>query len=1052
MKILLNNRIYKCIFILILTVTALASFLLLINSAEKVSSDEIQVETELQNKYALNEIEIFSQEIEVSYEGKTYIAKNPTLVLPNGNKISISNESVSFDTVGKYTISYYFTADNGKVVCASDEFFVVQKKYEFMNGGSSSITMAESTTEICKNNDDEKTYTGDKGAIVRLNSGSKFVYNKPIDLSKGDYGSLRSVIKLDPRPYNISYNEEEGKYDYNYTITEQIVIRLTDCYDSLNYVELLIDGTKQPGTGTIYLRATHSNESTNHYSVRAYPTSEPLAWWGDKEFYMDGERGIVFYEYGVYYPVNGLSLSKDSLEFLYDSDRDRIYVRSGTAVLFILDVANEFLYGDKAFKGFKTDEVILSIEGVSYKAAEPLRFDIFTIDGKAINSNEDIDYIDEVPPKIDVQIEKTDKKGVFIAKGESFVIPQATVSDFNYCGDLSVKVYRNYLKSNQINVSVKNGTFLVGEIGTYTIVYTAVDSFGNKTDEILEVRGVPTTESISISAKKLEKLYLGETVTIPEYTISTINKQDSVKVTIKAITDDDVVEVDPKDMQLYIRKTETYKIVYTVQDNVCVKEFSYNVDVEIRNDAVFIDKPFIPEYVIKGASYKVEQIFAYVKDGNNFENKKADLMVAFDGGAFEKVTDINKLIINGNESVSIKFIYDKVESQIITSKIVDVGFETADNLQLDKYFIGDFTAGTIFSDGQETGSITYTSNINSGSNSLRFINQVNYRLFKLALNVPEGKDDFSKINIRFINPKNQKQTMTLTIEKTAENAVVCFENSLKKAISVPFSGTSNIDASFEYDRRRIVVNGTKLDFYNTFDYDYAYLEIELVGIEGESAISINEVGNVPFNRYITVDTYNPEAWINKALGRYNPGDEIVIYSPIYSDVLSLIDYSTAKISVRNENNEFVKTIDGVLLDGTQKYEKKYVIKPSEYGTYVVQYEVCDGKGISAGKNQYRFSVADNVAPEIDFKGKDEKTIVKIGVNEAFKLNYEIVDNCDSKEKLYVQVNVLDHSDQSLSRNVGNNFSISKQGFYTVYVYCLDSSGNSAFRYFYMEVK
>ncbi len=1053
MKNFTLRRFSKIALAVVLAAIAVMSFSFSATGIFDVRADLIEVDTGAAETYKLNDAAVFPESVEVTYNDSEYTAGNGVLTRPDGEKLLITDSSFILDMLGKYTLSYYFKAD-GVNVTATDDFTVVQSKFGFSdNNGSSVIMVDEQSQEVCENNDDDVLYTGETGAIVRINNGSKFVYNEPVDLSAGSYGSLRSVIKIDPRPYNISYNAAENKYDYNYTIAEQIVVRITDCYDSLNYVELLIDASKEVGAGSIYLRAAQSNEAAIYYGNRLYPTDEPTAWLGDKEYYMDGERGIAYTEYGVYYSINALYPATDALEILYDSDRDRLYYRSQNSVVFILDLANEYLFGDNAFKGFATEEVYISIEGKNYKAAEPARVDILSVGGEPVETAENMDYVDVTDPKIDIQIDKTDDNGVYIAKGEKFVIPQAEVTDCNYAGDLSVRVYRNYMQANQLDVSVTDGAFTVSQTDRYTVVYTAKDTFGNETTETLEVIGVGAENSIMIDVEELEKIYFGETTTLPEHTVTTLNDENALTVSIKAVCGENVIEIDPETRQFTPTELGKYTIIYTLKDNACEREFSYEADVEGREDVVFMSAPAVPEYMIKDATYRIEQLNAMVKGSDgNYTETEAELMVSFDGGEYTAVSDLDKCKITGSEEVRFKFVCQGKESAVSSAQIIDVGYGSDNEMQLYKYFQGDFTVQTRTDEGQVVDSITYDSNVLSGNNVLTFINHVSYKSFGLNYNIPEGKDNFSKVNIRLVNPSDEDDYLTLTVEKSNENAVVSFEGGARKVISVDFSGLSSIDIGFEYDRRRVTVNGQRFDFYETLDSELAVLEIELEGITGASSITVSEVGNTSFNNWVTADTYKPEFWINRSLGRYNPGDVVEIFSPVYSDVLSPLDYSTLKVTVQKEGGGYLKTTDGVLLDGSQEYAASYLVEVTEYGSYMVQYEISDGHGNSSGKNQYRFSVTDNVAPEITFDNLDENSIVTVKANEVYEIKYSVSDNFDDADKLKVRINILDNDFQSLDINVSNKVTFAEKGLYTVYVYCADSTGNSTYRYFFIEVK
>ena len=120
-------------------------------------------------------------------------------------------------------------------------------------------------------------------------------------------------------------------------------------------------------------------------------------------------------------------------------------------------------------------------------------------------------------------------------------------------------------------------------------------------------------------------------------------------------------------------------------------------------------------------------------------------------------------------------------------------------------------------------------------------------------------------------------------------------------------------------------------------------------------------------------------------------------------------------------------------------KESYSLKLTQYGTYIVYFEIFDVCGNKAAE-QYVFTVADNVPPTLELKGdlaNNSVITVKAG---KFKLDYDASDDVTAKDKLLVQVNLIKHDTMIMQTNVGKEFYLEK-GQYTVSVYCADEKGN-----------
>jgi hypothetical protein len=135
-----------------------------------------------------------------------------------------------------------------------------------------------------------------------------------------------------------------------------------------------------------------------------------------------------------------------------------------------------------------------------------------------------------------------------------------------------------------------------------------------------------------------------------------------------------------------------YTISFILKDSVydtTNNPFEYKVTCVASNNVSFLETPFLERYLIKNATYGLREFNAYEFTKGEPNAQKVDAYISFDGGEFTKIVDTNKVLIEGDKTVQIKYAVDEtnfVESDIV--KIVDVNFD-ADNpydIKMNKYF------------------------------------------------------------------------------------------------------------------------------------------------------------------------------------------------------------------------------------------------------------------------------------------------------------------------------------------------------------------------------
>lgn len=1013
------------------------------NKAYIVDAKTIQIQSaQINDFYSLNNKVVFPLTLDVEYEGESYTTDKGIVYFPNGKIIDVNAAGVLLDVKGLYQIKYAFKTDDGKLVNATKNITVTDSLYNFSVNNGSSFVVANASETPALNNNSDVLFSREEGLIVKLNDGASFIYNKPINLVASGDESTAEIIRLDARLVDVSYDSEAKEYKRVGLIAEELKIKLTDCYNSMNNIEIIVDVIGS----SVYFRVRTATSAKSYGLLYNLPTDLETNN-NNKEVYIDDLRGVAYFDnYGTYF--TGYEVGKSGTELFgytltYDYELNRVYYEYNGKKVLICDLMNTTMFDEDDFTPFTTGEVYLSMTASGYKKTVPARVDILSIGGEKIMENQKLD--DAVAPKIDINIDYTENNVVYIAKNDTFYIPSANVVDVNYNGKMNVDVYRNYGNQNQTLVCSNAKSFVANVADTYSVVYTAMDSYGNRSVKVLDVVAVKADKSLSLEVEKLDVAYFGEENVLPEFNVLSVNGSKKVSVEITAEFNGEIINVDTQSRIFKPRQLGTYKITYKFNDNLFTDEYSYNVDVEERSDVVFIDDVVFNDYVIKNAVYRILPVSAYVKTANGYSATAAEGYVSFDGGEFVKVSDIDKVKIEAESTVDVKFMYQGVSSKIFRAKVVDVGFGDTKTFALSKYFLGDFSVLKYDSNGKIINNIAFQSNVESGDNAIKFINNIDYTQFKLEYRTAFDLAKYQKLNIKLSDANDSDKVFVITVRQGSNNAAFISLNGGKEYLSTKkFAGEFVNSINYNGNLKVLNINGIKFSVDMGFESIYASLEIELEGIYGEAAFTIVKINNTTFDNSFTSDSSLPEVNINKSYGQYEINNVLNIKTPIITDILSPINYDTVKFRIVGPNQHYVTTIDDIVLDGSQEWRDSFDIKLSQYGFYTVSYEGLDYSNAKCS-GQYRFEVKDKISPEIVIKNNySESNPMRVGVGRV-SFNYTV------SEEATIMINLMNNKTMAIEYNVGQSFIVYEKGEYTVFVYAVDKDSNSCCKTFKLIV-
>lgn len=976
----------------------------------------------------------------------TVNGSNGVLVFPDGTVHNSS--SYVFEMVGEYQAVYYATYQ-GRTVKATKNFKVLSENW-VLSSGKSSISYSDSL------------YLGQvPGISVQLAEGDAFVFDQRINIYDvmAQQGDLVNVISFTPEFWT------EG----NSSVTcNNFTVKVVDYYDPTNYVEFhmwanaapyTLEGKSQ--TSTTYSCAGASDQKLTGLEWYTSMSPDRIV---DK---FDGRQGRLYklsrYQatqaYGavttssssfVYPPSNASSQStsartKSSFKF------NMVTGEAFCGGTFITNVKSEYVNPGNVWEGFTTGEVYVEVQCYNYKVGAPINIEIsniFGIKGEALNKA----YVrDNVNPVIKFDTENTDENGVYVERGREVVIPNPTVYDINYEGDLETAVYYNYNTSNPILVYMKDNKFTPTNLGKYTAVYTASDKYGNKT--------VATYDMNAINEKQFT--YAEEK--LPELSGATINQIPDINVVgINSYVNKKVIVVDPKGNETDVTDTLThepeyignYTVKYVFSDNVTSETFSYQVESKEKGYLSFRDGFKVSNYLIKDAVYDFNDYYVYKATANGLQPVRATIQASVDGAEFANIANLDAYKIVANDTISFKAVSGTNSMIVANSKVVDVGYNATNK---------DYTAFFQGADSAVAGDRDISYNFLAGTQvkKLDFINPLLLSSFQIDITIPEGStfNDYRVTLSEFGTPENKITVQYTTTLKGTENlltirfidadGIVLFE----KMQSGSFAGKHSL---FIKEGVFNTTEGVSYSAPNFADYR-TMVSVELIS-DTDCSLSITKIGNQNFNGRIKRSSEaKPQLYYTREFYHYVLGTTVKVPVAYAISTLSPVLEKDVTVSVTNaEGTEYVSNNDGVMKDLISNVEYEFEL------SYIGSFKVVYTYSANAGKNTMRtddgnfvVNCTDSIDPEILFEdGISENIIITLKAGKTHKIKmFTVSDNETAVENIFVRVQIFNENHITVAYNImdattyNGEYTFEEPGNYYVQVYAQDQAGNYAIRYY-----
>lgn len=596
--------------------------------------------------------------------------------------------------------------------------------------------------------------------------------------------------------------------------------------------------------------------------------------------------------------------------------------------------------------------------------------------------------------------------------------------------DVTTKVYIHYLEPSKSLVTIDDKGYAMPKYcGTYTVEYSARDKFGNvgsaTYDFVCEDNADYEGLSLNLYGDFDENVKVGAVVKIKNCSYS--GNIGNAVVTVTAVNEEKGITVDLTGKTSFIPfYTGSYVIVYECKDyNFTVTE-SYELSVGESDKSLIYSEPALPKYFIVGKEYVLPDAECYSFADGSPVGVNPTVSVKYDNGNEQEIGNTFTATTEGNITFKYSVSGDYKE---YVCKAVNVG--TDGGLDLSKYFYSDTAVASIHSD-----SITYEAKTNG--EQIEFINAAESHNFDFMFSIPEGYDNFFKLNLFLVSKADASKILKISYSKSGETSIVTVNDESSFECEESFSSARSVTVGYS-DESRIVRFGSltiELEDFSGFDNEKVYFSFSLEGIEGKSGINVVKIANQIFSE-ITSDQVEPIVYFETYSGGVEEiGSTVTVNRIFVFDVLDP-DYNVS-YSIKTPSGVYVVDVNGVTLDATNaNYEQDYSFIVSEYGRYTVTIYVKDS---SSNEEIYAYSitVADVESPTVELKS-ELKNNLKVG--ESFVVS-ELNVTDDKSESFEIFAYVIKPSMMTEEVEVGKTYQFNKKGQYVLCYVVRDETGNS----------
>lgn len=1017
-----KNKIITATLSVLLVICMVATCFVLLNNKKVQAGTLSNVEYQTEYEYGTT---LDIQKATLTVDGKDYEA-DFRLKFPNGR--TVSAESVLLNQSGEFSL-VYFKNLNGKIFNETIMFTVRAPIFTFLGDGEYTYGT--------------NNYLGEdvKGLNVKLMPGSTLQYNKVIDISENT--KLDEIIKLYCTPTQKGVKE-----------IEKFNLTLTDVHDVDNFVTVEYKWSPDRSYYTIINANANGQSRMAARSVANLGTEKGVEI--DGVFYNGVRKDDPYFGYTARTSTDGSDLSEGVVEpygnnchqLMMDYAERRVYVQRPIDITgnnLVIDLDEEFFCGENVWEGFTTGEVNLSLTATpSGGGSNGFNFFVTELQGQDISKN----VKDEVAPLIDIDFGRwlTENGVPKAVKNKKYKIFDAQFSDDSgELADSGIYVYLNYNNTSRVSINIEDGAFVPVKAGIYTILYTATDRFGNKTEKTVDVIAYDSLNPTCSFGTYQSTVAAGSKVDIANYTVNTEMSVYDVDIYAVCNQSKNEYQINKRHMTFVPVEVGSHTIEYRYKDYVQETVFSYQINVEKVDAPIFAIEPNLPRHLIKGCNFNIEDYYGY-DFSNGSEKIKANIFVKEDGGNEIALTSNT---YNVKASSSVEFIYKLTNNNDTSQKsvvvpVVDTGYGNVGQLDLSKYLYGEAFVADAKSD-----KIVYQAS-QTGDLKLLLITPAFIDMLNVCFGVVPGQNAFNKMSLVLTDVVDSDNQVRISFEKqsdsTSKVSITKYGYEISDLTNSTFDGSKDFGVSVKDGKLVVAESRLSIGVDNIFNgfSKFVYVDIELDGVSGQSAIEITQLMNQQMNN-AKYDSVAPTVSYTPFNYQYYLGDKINISSFIvydFVDPMATFSYSITKDSA------FAVADDGTTLGGNQDYGKEYVISCSSYFTLSLNGRARDYSGNSSKKVLQATEVKDVLAPTVMI----ENAVIEGKIEEKISFGTCVVS--DDKDGSDVSVNIAVVSPKGVYTYYpeGDGFIPTIAGKYRVVYYVFDKAGNTVFYEYTVTIK
>lgn len=699
----------------------------------EVSTDEVAVVAEeLSSIYLWNStLDVVSAS--VYYNGGT-LACGVELRYPSGKTVGAG--TAILDELGDYEVVHSYTHDGEKQYI---------QKFSVEQTADSMFSKSDSKTEISYG-----TMSGNNsvsGVRLSLVENQPVVYEQIIDLSDNTKDDM--LIELMAQPSTIGNND------------------ITILYLTFTDVE------NEHNTMSVRLAYTVYTQHATYVTAKAGEKQWYTAW---NEVYTTVESFTNHFVYGfisrhsfTQAPRANYPYLDATLKLQYDYEENALYSNPevyGDPTL-VCDFDDEKFFGPNLWGGFTSGKVKMSIHGTGIASKGDIY--VLSVDGKTFDKET---YTDNIAPSITPNFVGADVPVAQVGVPYKVIDYQA-IDAYSAVKKSSYEVYYNATK-----VDVVDGAFTPTNTGVYTILYTAIDNFGNEAKYSLHVNALAnvTMPTLTVSDTPPSAVAFGQKVMLPSCVAAdgAGGLTTDISVTIHG------QEVELAANQFTAEEVGIYTITYTVTDYLGRTESKkYFIDCTYALYPI-IDEASIslPPAFIHGESYTFddyEAIFYLSNESKSYISPKIEITDAngtqtLDGLTYMPVATVDKQNVIDHITVSLIFEKEGAQTLTITREIPVVYFK-GENGENAKYLIAENAEATADAKG-----IVYRA-IENRSFKLTFARALSVRDLRFIFSAIDSDKqtilkNYNSIKITLRDVRNAAQTVCVEYVRNGANLSV----------------------------------------------------------------------------------------------------------------------------------------------------------------------------------------------------------------------------------------------------------------------------------------